>query len=223
MKRQGFVFAVLAIALIVSGSALGQRGATKNPGSTQSGNSKKAPGVAGDSSVYFVSYFSNNYAGAPDGTVRFINDGEQGINASGDLWAAFYVFDDSQELSECCACVITPDGLLSEDVALELTSNPVTGRIPARGVIKVISSAGNDPTNPAPTPGLRGWATHINSGFPAGSGSKGAVAYVTTETAFADANLGAAEQSLLGQLCYFAIQLGSGQGVCSCTPEDQDF
>jgi len=199
MKRVGLVLSILAIAL--SGSALAQN--------------------VGDNSVFFVTYFSNNVGGAPDATVRFINDGDQGTGVGGDLWAAFYVFDDSQELTECCACVVTPDGLLSEDVKTELTSNPLTGKVPARGVIKVISSSSNDPTAPVPTTGLRGTATHIQASAPPDSKKKQVVAYATTETAFADANLGSAEQTLLGQLCYFDALL-SGL-PCYCTPEDQDF
>src|ERR1035437_7080438 len=128
----------------------------------------------GDNSVYFVTYFSNaNTAKAPDATIRVINDGDTGAN----LWAAFYVFDDSQELQECCACVITPDGLLSESVQKNLTVNPITSRVPKVGVIKVISSASNDPTATKPTAGLRGWATHMQH--------PGA-AYSDTETRLAD-------------------------------------
>jgi hypothetical protein len=201
MRQVGLVFATLVIALIATG-AMAQN--------------------VGDNSVFFVTYFSNNYPGLPDGTVRFINDGDQGTGASGDLWAAFYVFDDSQELSECCACLVTPDGLLSEDVATELTANPLTGRVATRGVIKVISSASNDPTAPVPTPGLRGWATHIQGSAPA-LRSKGVAAGTTTEAAFADANLGSSEETFLGELCWFAQYLGSGQAICSCTPEDSDF
>jgi hypothetical protein len=164
----------------------------------------------GDNSVYFVTYFSNNVAAAPDATVRFINDGDTG----GNLWAAFYVFDDSQELSECCSCVATPDGILSESVQKQLTSNPLTGRVPKVGVIKVISSSTGDPTATKPTAGMRGWSTHIQSA---------AKAAPITETGFADANLTASEQTLLQNLCYYAQILGSGTGVCSCTSEDHDF
>ena len=166
----------------------------------------------GDNSVYFVTYFSNaNTTKAPDATVRFINDGDTG----GNLWAAYYVFDDSEEMSECGACMITPDGLLSESVNTELTSNPLTGRPLTRGVIKVISSSSNDPTAPKPTAGLRGWATHIQK--------TAASVYAVTETAVADSNLSAGEQTLLGNLCYYAQILGSGSGVITCTPEDHDF
>ena len=192
MKKLSFMlFTVLAIALI-SGVASAQSAA-----------------ITGDNSVYFVNYFSNNVAAAPDETVRFVNDGDTG----GNLWAAFYVFDDSQELTQCCACQITPDGLLSESVKTQLTAYPITGKVPTRGVIKVISSASNDPTNVIPTAGLRGWATHIQV-------IKG-TQYSITETAFADANLAGAEQKLLQNLCYYDALL-SGL-PCTCTPEDHDF
>lgn len=164
----------------------------------------------GDNSVYFVSYFSNNTAAAKmDGVARFVNDGETG----GNLWAAFYVFDDSQELTECCACAITPDGLLSEDVFKELTNNPLSGPQRAVGVIKVISSASPDPTNTKPTAGLRGWQTHVQKN----------TTYYGTEAPYADANLSSGEQTLLQNLCYYAQILGSGYGICSCTPEDHNF
>jgi len=187
MKKLGFCMLMLALALMLGGNALAQ----------------------GDNSVYFTTYYSNaNTNGAPDQTVRIINDGDTGAN----LWADFYVFDDSQELTECCACVITPDGLLSESVNKNLTANPITGRYPTRGVIKVISSASGDDTNDVPTPGLRAWATHTQK---VGSG------YAVTETKFADSNLVSAEQTLLQELCYFDALL-SGL-PCTCTPEDHDF
>ena len=197
MKKAVLVlFAVVAMALVFSGSAFAQ----------------------GDNSVYFVTYYSNNASGAPDGTVRFINDGDTG----GNLYAAIYVFDDSQELAECGACWISPDGLLSEDVKTELTSNPITGRIPTRGVIKVISSSSSNPASTTPAPGLRGWATHIQRATPTSG------AYATTEAPVADSNLAAGEESLLNSLCYYATLiggsgLGSGQGTITCTPEDKDF
>ena len=171
--------------------------------------SAQSAAAAGDNSIYFVSYFSNNVVAAPDATVRFVNDGDTG----GNLWAAFYVFDDSEELQECCACEITPDGLLSEDVKTQLTANPITGKVPTRGVIKVISSTSLDPTNVVTTAGLRGWATHIQAATK--------TTYAITETAFTDSNLGVPEETLLQNLCYFDSLL-SGL-PCTCTPEDHDF
>src|SRR5579884_2431461 len=52
-----------------------------------------------------VNYFSNaNTAGAPDGTVQITNPG----SPTGNLCAQIYVSDPYQELSECCACLVTP-------------------------------------------------------------------------------------------------------------------
>jgi len=197
MKRIGlFMFAVVAIALMFSGNALAQ----------------------GDNSYYFVTYYANNVSGAPDGTVRIINDGDTGEG----LYAFIFVFDDSQELQECGACWITPDGLLSEDVKTELTSNTLTGRVPSRGVIKVISyavyCAGITASDP-PAPGLRAFATHIQSSNNTNKGATNS----TTETPFADSNLTAGEFDQLVNLCEYALDLGSGQGSISCTLEDHDF
>ena len=187
MKKLGFLMLMLALALMLGGTALAQ----------------------GDNSVYFVTYFSNaNTANAPDATVRAVNDGDTG----GNLWASIYVFDDSEELTECCACVITPDGLLSESVNKNLTANPLTSIKPTRGVIKIISSSSPSDTSTDPTAGIRAWATHIQkltSGF------------AVTETAFADSNLSGGEQTLLQNLCYYDGLL-SGK-PCTCTQEDQDF
>ncbi len=199
MKRVGFLLFLVLMLGIASGSALAQ----------------SAP--SGDGSSYFVTYYANATSGAPDAVVRFINDGDAGT----DLWAAYYVFDDSQELQECCACDVSADGLNSEDVSKNLLGNVLTSKSSPKGVIKVISSSTSDPTATKPTAGLRGFATHIQRATPSYSGGSGS--YYVTETAFADSNLIATEQSYLGLLCKFAVILGSGRGVCSCTPEDYDF
>jgi len=188
MKKLG-LFCILALAVaLLAGNAFAQ----------------------GDNSVYFTTYYSNaNTTGAPDSAVRIINDGDTG----GNLWAAIYVFDDSQELQECCACEVTPDGLLSESVNKNLTANAITGKKPTRGVIKVISSSTSDPTNTAPVAGLREFGTHVQF-LKAG-------AFAVTETRAADSNLVPAEQALLQNLCYYDALLSGTP--CSCTPEDNDF
>jgi hypothetical protein len=171
--------------------------------------------VAQDNSTYAVTYYSNaNTTGAPDATVRVINDGDTG----GTLCAAFYVFDDSQEMQECCSCPVTADGLISESVNRFLLSNSLTSFVNHRGVIKVVSTVPNsgvcDPTKSAATAGIRGWATHIQR---ATSG------FATTETELHDANLAAAELAGLQQFCSFEIILGSGRGTCTCGLEDNAF
>jgi len=222
MKKLGLLLLpMLAITLMLGGNAFAQN--------------------VGDNSVYFVTYYSNaNTSGAPDGTLRIVNDGAQALGeVEGveyfDLWAAIYVFDDSQEMRSCCACAITPDGLLSESVNKELTANEFTGRGQiARGVIKVISSTSSDPAcnyyNDPVVPGLRGWMTHIQATtttFPSGPGAAANAVekgpWFVTEDALADSNLTALEQSNLEALCSYGLTIGSGYGLCPCTPEDYDF
>jgi len=228
MKKLGLLLLpILAIALMLGGNVFAQN--------------------VGDNSVYFVAYYSNaNTSGAPDGTLRIINDGDfTGCTAgiaeaacdgpSLTLYADIYVFDDSQEMISCCTCPITADGLLSESVNKQLTADTFTARAEIqRGVIKVISDeAGynlfSPNTVPGTAPGLRGWMTHIQAttnGEPAvKSGpdtSKGP--WFVTETALADSNLTELEASNLGTVCSYGLaSIGSGYGLCPCTPEDYDF
>ena len=141
MKKLGFSMLLLSVALILGGTAFAA-----------------PPPLAGDNSRYFTTYYSNaNAANAPDATVRIVNDGNSGANQ----YANIYVFDDSEELTECCSCVVTPDGLLSESVNNNLTANPLTGIKPTRGVIKVIASDVSGGNIGVPVFGLRGSATHI--------------------------------------------------------------
>jgi hypothetical protein len=176
---------------------------------------------AQDNSVFFTTYYSHaNTAGAPDATVRIVNDG----NTDGNLYADIYVLDDSQELQECCGCLVSKDGLLSESVNLNLTANSLTAKVNTRGVIKIFSDssptgfdAGSLVSSKA---GLRVSATHVQA---FGEG------YVLTETNANDANLGSVEKSLLPEECGMIwgtedeAGLGSGRGTCSCTLEDSDF
>src|ERR1700678_2845886 len=145
MKKLGFLLFLVLMLGIASGTMLAQN--------------------VGDNSVYFTTYYANNVTAAavPDQTLRIVNDGDSTVNPEGTLYASIYVFDDSQELTECCSCAITADGLLSESVKNQLTTSPITGIKPPRGVIKVISSSteADVTTNFAPnTPVavLRGWA-----------------------------------------------------------------
>lgn len=160
---------------------------------------------------FALSYFSNAHAaGAPDGVLRIVNDG----NTGGWLWSNIYVFDNREELLECCSCGVSPNGLLSLSVNKNLTSNPLTGRIPGRGVIKTVSSTTSDPTHVTIRAGQREWLTHIQKGATA-------TTYGITETTMTDSTLGASEFSSLQADCSFAIVLGSGQGTCSCTDSAQ--
>jgi hypothetical protein len=169
--------------------------------------------VAMAQDVYKLNYFSNNAAPAPDATVRIDNPGL----TYGNLCAMIYVFDADQQLSECCGCVETHNGLRTLSVRRDLTSNPLTGRVSTNGVIKIISAAVNnspcDATgNVSPKANLRAWGTHIQN--PVGA------AFPITETEFSDSTLGATELANLQAQCAFVNILGSGQGICSCGTGD---
>jgi len=170
-------------------------------------------GAAMAQDVFKVNYFSNNAAPAPDATVRIDNPGL----TYGNLCAMVYVFDADQQLSECCGCVETHNGLRTLSVRSNLTSNPLTGVVSRNGVIKIVSAAVNnspcDPTsNVTPKANLRAWVTHIQN--PVGT------AYPITETESSDSTLGATELANLQAQCAFINILGSGQGVCSCGTGD---
>jgi hypothetical protein len=164
--------------------------------------------------VFKVNYFSNNLPGvAPDATVRMDNPGL----TYGNLCAMIYVFDADQQLTECCGCVETHNGLRTLSVQKDLTSNPLTGVVSKTGVIKVVSASVNnspcDPTaNVTPTANLRIWATHIQNAV--------AGAYPITEDTSSDSALGATELANLQAQCAFIGILGSGQGICSCGTGD---
>lgn len=213
MKKLGILLSMTFAVVLLGGNALGQN--------------------AGDSSVYFVTYYANaNTANVPGPVLRLINNGAastaqiEGV-ANGNLWASIYVFDDSQELQECCSCFVSADGLLSETVNQNLTANELTGRAErTRGSIAIISSATNDPTNNVPKPGLTGVQATWDIATNTRTGNTGAVnqyLLFPKETQLKDANLVPAQKSALETSCSYAITLGSGTGVCSCTPEDYDF
>lgn len=173
------------------------------------------PGIASAQyyDVYKVNYFANNVPAAPDATIRMDNPGVAG----GDLCAMIYVFDNDQQLSECCGCLATPDGLATLSLKKDLTSNPLTGVVSNNGMIKVVASELNgypcDPTYYVlPTPDLRVWGTHVENKV--GSG------YPITETEFSDSFLSGIELYNLQADCSFANRLGSGHGQCTCGTGD---
>jgi hypothetical protein len=160
--------------------------------------------------VLAVSYFSNAHtAGAGDATVRLTNPGVAG----GNLCAAIYVFDQDQQLSECCGCVVSPDGLRTLSVNTDLTGNPLTGVKSTTGVVKIVSAdpsvtSSCDPTAITPDASIVAWSTNIQK--------QTVSAFVITETSFQLGPLGDSELAALQNQCSFASTLGSGNGVCSC-------
>lgn len=182
------------------------------------------------SDVFSVDYF-DNAGGTPDASVRITNPGTtfDPTTQSGDLCAMIYVYRPDQELSECCGCKITPNGLLKLSVNNNLTNNPANGKTLSSGVIKIISTLSTkgtstpcDPSgglnngafqNLVPTPALRAWGTHLEDNS------------TLSESAFQAASLSASELALNQLSCLFIEGasiipgIGSGTGLCSCTNE----
>src|ERR1700730_4838873 len=152
-----------------------------------------------------VSYFSrvNSVNAGIDGTVQLTNPG----NTS--LCAMVYVFDQNQELNECCGCPISHNGMRTLSLLKDLTANTLTVKNPQAGQIKVVPSdpAQNpqcDPVASAPTGVILAWG--MNAQVPG----------ATTETEYAMVPLSDGEETILVNLCSFVKQLGGGQGICSC-------
>jgi hypothetical protein len=160
--------------------------------------------------VLAVSYFSNAHtSGFADATVRLTDPDA----TSGSLCADIYVFDRDQQLSECCGCLVSPDGLRTLSVNTDLTSNPLTGAKSRTGVVKIVSADASvnpscDPTAIAPKASLVAWSTNIQK--------QSASTFAVTETTFQLGPLGDDELAALQNQCSFSSGLGSGQGVCSC-------
>jgi hypothetical protein len=173
-------------------------------------------GVASAQDVYKLNYFAHNNTlfspGSPDETVRISNPGL----TYGNLCAMIYVFDNDQQLTECCGCVETHNGLRTLSVRRDLTSNPLTGVISRNGVIKIVSAAVNDTpcdatSNVSPKANLRAWGTHVQDFIGT---------WPITETEFSDSTLGATELANLQAQCAFIGILGSGHGICTCGTGD---
>jgi len=153
-----------------------------------------------------VTYFANG-KNAVDTTFRFTNPGTNGQ----DLCAMAYVFDQDQQMAECCGCLISQDGLRTLSLNRDLISNPLTGVAPVNGSVMLVTA--DYPSNPScnaasitPSGRAIAWATHLQS--PNSS--------VVSEESLSPMPLNPTLSSALQAQCQFIQELGSGQGICSC-------
>jgi hypothetical protein len=190
--------------------------------------------------VFWVNYFSNNVpgnSGGLDQEVRIVNPGAYAPSyPPASLCAMIYVFDNMQEMKECCGCLISTNGLAELSVANDLTSNTFNGVAPTDGDIKIVSAVSNytvngapacDPTgggisstggyvlNIAPTADLRSWGTHL-------PGYRKADGHIT-EDEFQDATLSTGELDSLQEECTGVIAVGSGYGQCGQHASNSSF
>jgi len=98
--------------------------------------------------------------------VRIVNPSHNDTAQNGTLCAFIYVFDDNEEMQECCGCPVTPDGMRTLSTINDLTSNLGFNRGDrAAGVIDIFSGTLNweAPYPGAPAP--RGVNVAGNSGL----------------------------------------------------------
>ena len=188
-------------------------------------------GVAAASAqdVYKVTYFDNNGPPAALETVAphaFVRISNPGVTY-GNLCAMIYVFGADQQLSECCGCIQSHDGLRTLSIFTDLTKNPlIPFNVLRMGVIKVVSATVNgspcDPTgNVFPKANLRVWGTHIQHEtfmfvFTGNTQTSTIFYHPETETEASDSPLGATELENLQAQCAFNAVLGQGRGICTC-------
>jgi hypothetical protein len=161
-----------------------------------------------------VSYFNraNSVAAGIDGTVQLTNPGY----TTGDLCAMVYVFDQAQELNECCGCSISHDGMRTLSLLHDLTGNTLTGKEPVAGTIEIVpanpsQTGACDPGSPSPNSMLPGFETNVQ-------GTVGA--YQVTEIPLAAVPLASVQAQVLAAECSIVERLGEGKGVCSCGSGD---
>jgi hypothetical protein len=160
-----------------------------------------------------LTYFSqaNNPATTLDATVRITNVGM----TNGPLCAMVYVFDTRQEMTECCACSLSPDDLRTLSVNQDLTNHPATGVIPRAGVVEIISAepASDQTCNASNLPAggeLAAWSTHIQI--------LAADTFSTTEAPFEVVGLSGTHLSTLQSECGFLMT--NTPGMCTCGTGD---
>jgi hypothetical protein len=176
--------------------------------------------------VFTTNYFSNNTTpGAPPATLRFTEQQSQfasGVNPAKDYLeecAMIYVFAADQQLTECCGCPVSLNGLVTENVHKDLLSNPLTGVVPNEGAIQIVSglylAEGTigycDPTEVIPAPEVNSWVTHIQN--------KVGTGFPVTETPGDEELLSSTELGILEGDCLAIETLGSGSGICNCNKE----
>jgi|SRR5579863_7608992 len=193
-------------------------------------------------SAFSVNYYSNNQAGNRpagfDQKVKVVNPGLEDTGyPPNSLCAMIYVFDNKQEMTNCCACLVSANGLLELSVSQNLTINSYNGSVPNDGGIKIVSALENDffhvqpPIGPpiqsatdcdpsgggrsgsgyalniVPVPELVAWGTHL-PGYHKSNGT-------TTEDEFQLSDLSTVELASLQEQCTNIVENGSGAGMCT--------
>ncbi len=239
----GTLMAVLALAMSANAASL-RRGSTGGGALVTGGLPGQALWTYYETTEAFTLCTSNsadpdgcNVGGNGDNIIRLVNpNGSANPFLAGGIeqpvCAMIYVFDDDEEMGECCGCLVTSSGLLNLSVEHNLTSNwglaggPEGGEH-QNGVIAIVAAAPNGPggtCNPSNVPGytvttannLLGSNTH-NQIVQRGATYSSYEAVGITETGLFD-NGGGDPTNLvyLQTQCGAITGNGTGGALCSC-------
>lgn len=242
MKLSILLFATAAIAL--HAQAVSGFGTPPFPGVTLNADIPDA---------YQVNYFPNVIT-IGGGYINILNSGALGaddfgpglLTNVGEICVNVYASSADEQLSSCCSCLVSPNGLASIQIA-DLVSNTLTGVIPGNGInislLATIPGSGSGFTAPGTsTQGLyigrqcNAAYTNYNSiafGAPVQNLAPGLRAWgvkvhtvpvnnpsttAFVETDFLPAALGKGQLIHLVGLCASIVANGSGAGTCKgCT------
>jgi hypothetical protein len=208
------------------------------------GNCGNAAGTpcAGFTTIELQSYFSNANTTGGQASIN-ITAPIEGAPAGpldvkeGEICAMIYVFDTAQDLQACCGCPITADGLLTLSISGNLAPNTVgSSSILHDGSIRIVPTRANASKSPFDDSLLPGEncdpATNLCCD-PAGRSAGNTIASASRLVAWAQhiqsSQITESEfQTLaptpvelnggLPQACADILQLGTGQGSCTCHP-----
>ena len=254
MKRIGSLTlaALLGVAVWYAGPAL--------RAAQQQAFAQEINAIAQSDGAYLLSYYDTSTAfgkseggyggaghsgGSGDALVRIVNAGNYETVGMGDVCANIYVFNDIQEMEECCQCDLSANSLMTFSVISDLTSNPLfSSESTEAGVIKIL---GTNPISAGPSPGasrcsigapvlagsnstmgvpvagtlaegLHAWINHTETMASNQGGFTPPWGFVTSTSVeeFAHSELDAGELAQLNLECAFNYAHGSGHGICKC-------
>jgi hypothetical protein len=171
--------------------------------------------------VYQLHHFTLDQG---DGIINITNAGTlDGTDKTGSICVNVYAFAPTEEIVSCCACRVTPNGLVSLSLKNDIMNNTLYAAFVQNSVTVALfataagsgtCNAATQPTSQNPARGMKAWGTTLHTLSRAPSAPLQGI----SETPFAVAELSQAEFTKLTSYCNFIQLIYSGRGQCkSCT------
>ena len=152
-RRHSFGRPRLAAAILIAAATLWGLAATAGSLRDSGGKSAQVTGGGPGSTLWTYYDTAQNSAGAGDNIITLINPSGSGNSNLGgpavNTCAMIYVFDDDQEMGECCGCPLTPAGIETFSVESDLINNwGITGpegQDNGNGAIAIVAVGTNVP------------------------------------------------------------------------------